>query len=103
MELMTDLFDQLTESLGGIRVIKGFHAVEQEGEIFESGVLRIYDNVRQTLTTSSIVTSLGTFFMGLAGVVVLGYGGRGILHGQLTVGDLFSFTALTPSKRSWVG
>jgi subfamily B ATP-binding cassette protein MsbA len=83
---------RLTESLGGIRVIKGFHAVEREREVFEAGVMRLFRNVRTTLTASAAVTSLGTLFMGLATVMVMGYGGRLILNGDLTLGELFSFT-----------
>ena len=91
-ELRAEVTGRLTEALGGIRVIKGFHAIEKEGEIFEAGVLRIFQNVKRTLTTSSTVTSLGTFFVGTAGVLIMGYGGRQILQGSLTLGDLFSFT-----------
>ena len=91
-ELRAEVTGRLTEALGGIRVIKGFHAIEKEGEIFEAGVLRIFQNVKRTLTTSSTVTSLGTFFIGTAGVLIMGYGGRQILQGSLTLGDLFSFT-----------
>jgi subfamily B ATP-binding cassette protein MsbA len=90
--IRADVTGRLTEALGGIRVIKGFHAVEKEGEIFRGGVLRLFDNVRTTLTTSSAVTSAGTFFVGIASVFIMGYGGRLIIQGQLTVGDLFSFT-----------
>jgi len=90
--LRADVTGRLTEALGGIRIIKGFHAVEKESEIFVEGVLRIFDNVKTTLKTSSGVTSLGTFFMGLASVLIMGYGGRLILLGQLTLGELFSFT-----------
>jgi subfamily B ATP-binding cassette protein MsbA len=90
--IRAEVTGRLTESLGGIRVVKGFHAIEKEGEIFAAGVHRIFENVRTTLTTSAAVTSLGTFFMGLAGVLIMGYGGRLILEGRLTVGELFSFT-----------
>ncbi|MDH5589559.1 MAG: ABC transporter ATP-binding protein/permease [Gemmatimonadota bacterium] len=90
--IRAEVTGRLTEALGGIRVIKGFHAVEKEGEIFEAGVLRVYENVKTTLTTSSAVTSLGSFFMGAASVLIMGYGGRLILHDQLTLGELFSFT-----------
>jgi ABC-type multidrug transport system fused ATPase/permease subunit len=83
---------RLTESLGGIRVIKGFHAVERERKVFEEGVMRLFRNVRTTLTASAAVTSLGTLFMGLATVMIMGYGGRLILKGSLTLGELFSFT-----------
>ena len=90
--IRAEVMGRLTESLGGIRVIKGFHAVEKEGEIFHAGVMRIFENVKTTLRTSSLVTSLGAFFMGLAGVMVMGYGAHMILQGQLTVGELFAFT-----------
>jgi ABC-type multidrug transport system fused ATPase/permease subunit len=83
---------RLTESLGGIRVIKGFHAIEREREVFEAGVMRLFRNVRTTLTASAAVTSLGALFVGLATVLVMGYGGRLVLNGGLTLGDLFSFT-----------
>ncbi len=91
-EIRAEVTGRLTESLGGIRVIKGFHAVEKEGEIFEAGVLRLFENVRTTLTTSSMVSSLGAFFMGGASVLIMGYGGNLILQEKLTVGELFSFT-----------
>ena len=93
-KIRAEVTGRLTESLGGIRVIKGFHAVAEEGVIFRAGVMRIFDNVKKTLTTSSLVTSSGTFFMGLAGVLVMGYGGWLIVQGQMTVGGLFSFTFL---------
>ncbi len=83
---------RLTEALGGIRVIKGFHAIEREREVFEAGVMRLFENIRTTLTTSAAVTSLGTFFVGIAGVLIMGYGGRLVLQGSLTLGGLFQFT-----------
>ena len=90
--IRAEVVGRLTEALGGIRVIKGFHALEKESEIFHAGVMRIYDNVKTTLTTTSLVTSLGTFFMGSASVMILGYGGYLIIQGELTVGELVSFT-----------
>ncbi len=91
-KLRAEVTGRLTEALGGIRIIKGFHAIEKEGEIFEAGVLGIFRNVKQTLTTTSTVTSLGTFFIGTASVLIMGYGGQQILQGSLTLGDLFQFT-----------
>jgi len=90
--IQAEVSGRLTETLGGIRIIKGFDAVRKETEIFEAGVLRIFANVKQTLTASSGVTSLGTFLMGLASVLIMGYGGRLIVQGELTLGELFSFT-----------
>ena len=91
-EIVAEVTGRLTEALGGIRIIKGFNAVRKEEDVFRAGVMRIFDNVKTTLTMSSMVTSLGAFFMGLAGVLVMTYGGRLVIGGELTVGELFSFT-----------
>ena len=90
-KIRAEVTGRLTEALGGIRVIKGFHAVDKEGEIFLEGVMRIFHNVKTTLTTSSLVTSLGTFFMGMASVLIMGYGSWLIGRGELTHGQLVSF------------
>ncbi len=91
-KIHAEVTGRLTEALGGIRIIKGFHALESEKRIFREGVLRLYQNVKSTLTTTAAVTSLGTFFVGVASVVILGYGGKLILASELSVGELFSFT-----------
>ena len=91
-QIRAEVTGRLTETLGGIRVIKGFHAIHKEGEIFHAGVLRIFENVKTTLTTQSMLTSMGTFILGLASVLVMGYGGLLIVQGSLTIGELFSFT-----------
>ncbi|MBR43436.1 MAG: ABC transporter permease [Gemmatimonadetes bacterium] len=90
-KIRADVTGRLTEALGGIRVIKGFHAIDKEGEIFIDGVMRIFENVKTTLTTQSLITSLGTFFMGMASVLILGYGSSLIGEGRLSPGDLVSF------------
>jgi subfamily B ATP-binding cassette protein MsbA len=90
-KIRAEVTGRLTEALGGIRVIKGFHAVDKESEIFHDGVMRIFGNVKTTLTTSSLVTSLGTLFMGMASVLVMGYGSWLIVQDQLTKGELVSF------------
>lgn len=90
--IRAEVTGRLTEALGGIRIIKGFHALDKESEIFHGGVMRIFDNVKTTLTTSSAVASLGALFVGSASVLIMGYGGRLIMLEQLTLGDLFSFT-----------
>jgi ABC-type multidrug transport system fused ATPase/permease subunit len=92
-QIRAEVTGRLTEALGGIRVIKGFHALDKESEIFYAGVMRIFDNVKTTLTTSSLVTSLGGFFMGTATILIMGYGGWLIIQGSMTLGELFSFIA----------
>lgn len=83
---------RLTETLNGIRVIKGFNAEQQETTTFERGVERLFQNVRRSLTSTSLVTSSATFLLGLASTGIMGIGSYMIMKGQLTFGDFLSFT-----------
>ncbi|MEZ4848255.1 MAG: ABC transporter ATP-binding protein [Bacteroidia bacterium] len=85
---------RLTESLGGIRVIKGFHAEEQEKKIFYRGVLELFENIKSSLTASSFVTSMGTFLAGIITLGIMWIGVPMIFKAQLTEGDLVLFIAL---------
>ena len=83
---------RLTETLNGIRVIKGFNAEEQEIKTFERGVERLFLNVRKSLTSTSFVTSSATFLLGLASTGIMGIGSYMIMEKDLTFGDFLSFT-----------
>ncbi len=91
-EINAEVTGRLTESLGGIRVIKGFNAERQEIVTFESGVLKLFRNVKSSLTATSLVTSSATLLLGLATVGIMALGGNMILKDQITVGDFFAFT-----------
>jgi len=83
---------RLTETLNGVRVIKGFNAEAREIQTFEAGVERIFQNVRKSLTATSLVSSSATFLLGLASVGIMGFSGYRIVHGEMTAGDFLSFT-----------
>jgi len=83
---------RLTETLNGVRIIKGFNAEEQENKTFETGVQRLFDNVKQSLTSTSIITSAATFLLGMASTGIMGIGGYLIIKGEMTFGDFLSFT-----------
>jgi subfamily B ATP-binding cassette protein MsbA len=85
---------RLTETLGGIRVIKGFNAERQEITTFEAGVNRLFLNVKSSLTATSFVTSSATLLLGLASAGIMGIGGYMIMDGELTFGDFLAFTLL---------
>ncbi len=85
---------RLTETLGGIRVIKAFNAEDQESKIFEEGVENIYQNVKKSMTATAIMTSSSTFLIGLATTGVMGMGGYYMMQGTLTFGDFIQFTFL---------
>ena len=90
-EINAEVTGRLTESLNGVRVIKGFNAETQEIKTFEHGVDRLFKNVKKSLTSTSLVTSAATLLLGLATVGIMGVGGNMILKDQLTIGDFFAF------------
>ena len=83
---------RLTETLGGVRVIKGFNAEEQEIKTFEAGVNKLFLNVKKSLTSTSLVTSSATFLLGLASTGIMGIGGYMIMNNDLSFGDFLAFT-----------
>ena len=91
-EINADVTGRLTETLSGVRVIKGFNAEEQENRAFESGVDRIFQNVKKSLTATALMTSSSTFLLGLATTGIMGIGGWLIINNQLTYGEFLSFT-----------
>ncbi len=91
-QITADVTGRLTETLNGVRVIKGFNAESQEIKSFESGVEKLFLNVKASLTSTSVITSSATFLLGLASTGILGMGGYMIINHQLTFGELLSFT-----------
>ncbi|MBL7874609.1 MAG: ABC transporter ATP-binding protein [Cyclobacteriaceae bacterium] len=90
-QLNAEVTGRLTETLNGVRVIKGFNAEEQEIKTFEVGVEKLYLNVRKSLTSTSLLTSSATFLIGLATVGIMGLGGYYVINESMTMGDLISF------------
>jgi len=90
-KIQAEVSGRLTESLGGIRVIKGFHAEEQEINIFRKGVMRLFENIKSSLTTTAFVTSMGTFLAGITTISILAIAGPMIQRGSITEGTLISF------------
>jgi len=93
-KINAEVTGRLTETLGGIRVIKGFNAEEQENRVFESGVEKLFQNVKKSLTATAFMTSSSTFLLGVATAGIIGFGGYKIIDGQLTVGEYLQFTFL---------
>ncbi|MEQ3656415.1 MAG: ABC transporter ATP-binding protein, partial [Dokdonia sp.] len=73
---------RLTETLAGVRVIKGFNAEAQENKAFEEGVDLLFQNVKKSLTATAIMTSSSTFLLGMASVGIMGIGGYFMIEGE---------------------
>ncbi|MES2587823.1 MAG: ABC transporter ATP-binding protein [Bacteroidota bacterium] len=91
-QLNAEVTGRLTETLNGVRVIKGFNAEDQENKIFEKGVDKLFQNVKKSLTATALITSSSTFLLGLASAGIMGIGGYFIMDNTMTYGDFISFT-----------
>ena len=91
-KINAEVTGRLTETLNGIRVIKGFNAEAQENKVFEAGVERLFLNVKKSLTATALMTSSSTFLLGLASTGIMGIGGYFIMDGKMTYGEFVSFT-----------
>ena len=91
-KLNAEVTGRLTETLNGIRVIKGFNAELQEQYVFEKGVDQLFQNIKKSLTATALITSLSTFLLGLTSAGIMGIGGYYIMRNTMTYGDFVSFT-----------
>lgn len=92
-KITAEVTGRLTETLGGIRVVKGYHAEEREERVFAAGAQRILGNVMQSITGVALLSLSATVLLGVVGALVMYMGGRQILDGSLTLGGFVTFTA----------
>ena len=93
-KINAEVTGRLTESLGGVRVIKGYHAEEREEKIFAGGVRRLLDNVMRTLTATSLMGLSASLLLGVVGAATMYVGGRQMAAHTLTAGSYFSYNFL---------
>ncbi len=93
-KINAEVTGRLTESLGGVRVIKGYHAEEREEAVFAGGVKRLLENVMRTLTATSVMSLSASVLLGVVGATVTFVGVRQIMAGTMSIGGLVSYTAL---------
>jgi ABC-type multidrug transport system fused ATPase/permease subunit len=91
-KINAEVTGRLAESLGGVRVIKGYHAEEREEAVFAGGVRRLLDNVMKTLTATSVMSLSASLLMGVVGAIIMYMGAHQIIAGTLTIGSFFTYT-----------
>jgi subfamily B ATP-binding cassette protein MsbA len=82
---------RLAESIGGVRILKVYVAEKREEKLFGEGVMRLFDNVRKSITGTSLVSAGATLIVGAIGVIMITVGGRAILSGSMTLGGLVMY------------
>jgi len=90
-KINAEVTGRLTESLGGVRVIKGYHAEAREATVFAGGVDRLLANVMRSLTMTSALAAASTTAMGLVSAIVMWLGGHSVLAHTWTVGTYFQY------------
>src|ERR1700682_3546133 len=91
-KITAEVTGRLTESLSGVRVVKGYHAEAREEKTFAGGVQRLLDNVLKTLTATSLMSLSAAALMGLVSAMVMFLGARQILAGSMTLGTFLTYT-----------
>ena len=93
-KINAEVTGRLTESLGGVRVIKGYHAEKREENVFAVGVRRLLDNVMRTLTATSLMGLSASVLLGVVGAATMYVGGRQMMAHTLSPGSYFSYNFL---------
>lgn len=94
-EIQSEITGRLGESLGGIRIVKAYTAEKREELVFARGAHKLFRNIAKSMTGVSAITAFSSVVVGAIGVVMITVGGRSVLAGEMTVGDMFMYVAFT--------
>ena len=94
-KIYAEITGRLTETIGGIRIVKTYTAEKREELVFTTGVHRLFRNIAKTITSISGITAFGTTIIGIIGVIMIVVGGNAILDQRMTVGDFITYILFT--------
>src|SRR6266568_1728683 len=91
-KLNAEVTGRLGETLGGIRIVKAYRAERGERLVFTRGANTLFRNIAATMTGISGVGAFATIIIGAIGILMILEGGRSVLSGAMTLGDLFMYS-----------
>src|SRR2546427_13271089 len=91
-KITAEVTGRLTESLGGVRVVKGYHAEDREAKVFAGGVERLLENILKTLTATSLMGLASSTLLGIVSALIMFLGARQIVGGSMTLGSFLEYT-----------
>ena len=94
-KIYAEITGRLTETIGGIRIVKTYTAEKREELVFTTGVHRLFRNVAKTITSISGLSAFGTAVVGVIGVVIMIVGGQSMLAREMTVGEFLNYILFT--------
>jgi ABC-type multidrug transport system fused ATPase/permease subunit len=92
-KIKAEVSGRLTESIGGIRVVKGYRAEERESAVFSQGAQRLFDNVMRFRTGFSAISVTGILQIGMSNLIVMTLGGYFLISKKWTIGDYVEYLA----------
>jgi len=92
-KIYAEVTGRLTESLAGVRVVKGYRAEDREDRVFAGGVQRLLDNILKTLTATSVMSLSSTVLLGVVSSLIIYMGTQRILAHTMTPGQYFQYVA----------
>ncbi|WP_089407394.1 ABC transporter ATP-binding protein [Granulicella rosea] len=90
-KINAEVTGRLTESLGGVRVVKGYHAEQSEANVFAAGANRLLQNVISSLTAQSLMSLASTAVLGIVGALVMYLGAHQVIANKLTPGGYVTY------------
>ncbi len=94
-KINAEVTGRLAESLGGIRIVKAYHAERGERLVFTRGVNKMFRNIAATMTGISGVGAFSGLVIGMIGIIMSQIGGRAVIAGTMTLGDLVMYVFFT--------
>ncbi|HVL67065.1 MAG TPA: ABC transporter ATP-binding protein [Vicinamibacterales bacterium] len=94
-QIYSEVTGRLTETFGGIRIVKTYTAEKREELVFTVGAYRLFRNVARTITAISGTTAIGSVAVGVVGVIIMVMGGQAMVEGRMTVGEFLSYILFT--------
>jgi ATP-binding cassette subfamily B protein len=94
MESAARLSAHLVEDVSGVETVKAFGAERARAEEGEARLVELVQDLFSLQKLGISLGGLGTFVTALAGIVILWYGGRRVMAGALTTGELMFFYSL---------
>lgn len=90
-ELNSQVSGRLTETIGGIKVVKGFAAEEREQKVFQEGAYSLFENVKKTLTATALVTMITLLLTGIIAGIVMAFSANAVVNDEMTSGDFVAY------------
>jgi ABC-type multidrug transport system fused ATPase/permease subunit len=92
--ITAEVSGRLTESLNGMRVVKGYHAETSEARVFAEGAVRLLQNASRSITARSFLSLCSTAVLGIVVALIMYLGAKGTMAHRLDVGSYVEFTML---------